>query len=232
MGHQELDTVCIIFTQKLAEDVRLVVLATQADDQHGSGIGMEHHVAQYLFGVLVVVTQLGATIVVRIGHDGIYTFAARFGTQGFGQLVGNAVHAAHGRDDPDFIAYAHVAVLAAVALEGQVPVGNVQVCLYRMVGVFQQAGQIGLYVVFVHPVALSAGFAGMPDGVSVFDDVFTFGQILQCEFMTGRDIFVQGNFLSVYIYFFTCRQRCNGYRYIVCRIDFQELCFHVTGVEC
>lgn len=149
----------------------------------------------------MVVAQLGATIVVRIGHDGVYAFAARFGTQGFGQLVGNAVHAAHGRDDPDFIAYAHVAVLAAVALEGQVPVGNVQVCLYRMVGVFQQAGQIGLYVVFVHPVALSAGFAGMPDGVSVFDDVFTFGQILQCEFMTGRDIFVQGNFLSVYIYF-------------------------------
>ena len=45
LRHHELHAVGIVFTQKLAEYIRLVVFASQAYHKYSSGIGMQHHVA-------------------------------------------------------------------------------------------------------------------------------------------------------------------------------------------
>ena len=216
----------VVVAQELAEYVGLVVFASQADYEYGSRIGVKHHVAQDFLGILVVVAQLGATIVMRVGHDGIHAATAGLFAQVFSQLVGNAVYAAHSGDDPYLVADTYITVFAAIAFEGQFPVCNVQAGVYRIVGVVQQAGQVGLDIVFVHPVTLLPGFACMSDGVSVFDDVFAFSQIFQCKFMSGGYVFVQCDVLSVHRDGFAGLQRQDGYRNVVGRIDFQVLCIH------
>ena len=220
LGYHEPDALRVVFAQEFAECIRLVVFTSQPHDKYSSGIGVEHHVAQYLSGILVVVAQLRAAIVVRIGHDGIHTFTAGLGTQGFGQLAGNSVHTAYGRYNPDFVAYAGVAIPASVTFEGQLAVGDVQIGLDGGIGIFQQPGQVGSDVVLVHPVALLACLAGMPDGVAVFDDVLSTGQVFQRKLVAGRDVFVQRNALSFDVYLLACRQGKDGYGNIVCRIDF------------
>ena len=74
LSYHKFHAVCVIITQKLAENIRLVVLATQTDNQYGSCIGMQNHVAENFLGILVVITQLRTAIVVRKSHDGVHAF--------------------------------------------------------------------------------------------------------------------------------------------------------------
>ena len=78
MSYHKFHAVCVIITQKLAENIRLVVLATQTDNQYGSCIGMQNHVAENFLGILVVITQLRTAIVVRKSHDGVHAFTVGF----------------------------------------------------------------------------------------------------------------------------------------------------------
>ena len=93
--------------------------------------------------------------------------------------------------------------------------------LTGVVCVFQQPGQVGLDIVFIHPVPLLLRFPGVADGISVFNDVFAFRKIFQCEFVSGRNILVQGDSLSVHREFFTGRECCDSHCNIVGRLIFR-----------
>ena len=69
----------------------------------------------------------------------------------------------------------------------------------------------------------------MADGVSVFNDVFAFLKVFQCKFVSGKNILIQGDFLSVHREFFTSRKCCDSHCNIVGRIDFQVLCLHLLN---
>ena len=85
-------------------------------------------------------------------HDGIYAPlpSGDFGPETVGNLLGDAIDAAHGRDDPDLVPDAHLSVGAAEAQEGAFFRGLGDLHQRRPVAVFQQAFQIGLDAGVVH----------------------------------------------------------------------------------
>ena len=175
---QQLDALLVIVAQHLHEVFRLVVLAAEAQHQHGTSIGVQADVAQHLARVLVVVRQLRASVVVVPGIDGIDgAVVSNFLSQLVGQSFGNAVDAAYRRYNPYFVTYAYITVLADVAPEGSVLDGNVKLLAHRLVRVLQRTAEVCLQVVFVHPVAGFHVLAGMADRVAVLDDVFAFAYI-------------------------------------------------------
>ena len=58
LGNEQADTVFVVVAQEFHEVIGLVVLATQTQHQHGTGIRMEHNITEHLTGVLVVTAQL------------------------------------------------------------------------------------------------------------------------------------------------------------------------------
>ncbi len=63
-------------------------------------------------------------------------------------------------------------------------------------------------------------------GISVFNDVFAFRKIFQCEFVSRQEYFGSGDSFPFHRQFFTSRECCDGHCNIVGGIDFQVLCFH------
>ena len=82
---------------------------------------------------------------------------------------------------------------------------------------------------FVHPVARFLGFEGMADGVAVLDDVLAGGKVFQGELVSGGDVFVQRDFLSVHDDFLAGGQGGDSYGHIVSRVDFQVFGFHIIS---
>ena len=72
LADKHLHAALIHGTDQLTEGVQLVVLAAQAHHQHAAGVGMMDHVGEDLAGILVVVTELGAAVIVREAHDSIH----------------------------------------------------------------------------------------------------------------------------------------------------------------
>lgn len=54
----ELNAILVVFATELFEEARLVVLATQSDDENGSGIGVVNHIAKNLAGILMIFAEL------------------------------------------------------------------------------------------------------------------------------------------------------------------------------
>ena len=141
-------------------------------------------------------------------------------TELLGQLVGNAVHAAHGRDNPNLVSHAHVAVFAAVTFEGAVFMGDAKFHVDRVVRVFQQSGQVGLDLLLVNPMSLFYGHQRVSDGVTVFDYLVAFGKIFQRDFVSGGDVFGHGDGHAVHGDGFAGLEFRYGYGHIVGRVDF------------
>ena len=130
MCHHKAYALLVVVAEQFLKLVWLIVLTSQADYKHRTCIGVEHKVAEYLAGVLVVVRQLGAAVVVGIGYYAelfcpfFHHLAEQrvciglFLAEKVRQLVHHAVHTADGGHYPHFVAYAYLAVLAAVATEG------------------------------------------------------------------------------------------------------------------
>ena len=78
---------------------------------------MKDHVAQYLTGILMVVTQLRASVVMRERYNGVNPLAICFLAKLFGQLVCYSVHATHRRDNPYLITYAGFSVGTQISFE-------------------------------------------------------------------------------------------------------------------
>ena len=224
--HHEFDAALVVLSHKLAEHVGLVVLASQSHYQHAASVGVQHHVAQYLLRVLVVIAQLRAAVVVGEGHDGVHALSARLLLQQRGQLIGYAVHAAYGGDYPYLVAYAHLAIGAAVTLEGQLPLGNVECYGVWLVGVVEQSREVGAHMVLVYPVALLHSLDGMSYGVAILDDVLTLGKVLQRHLMSCWDILVYVDGDAIYSDLLACLERFYGHGHIVGRIDLEIRGFH------
>ena len=56
----------------------------------------------------------------------------------------------------------------------------------------------------------------MTDRVPIFNDVFAFRKIFQCKFVSGKNILIQGDFLSVHREFFTSRKWGDVVNYDLC----------------
>ena len=120
--------------------------------------------------------------------DGVNTFATCFFLEEFYQFLSHAVYAAHGRNYPYFVSYAYFAILANVALEGAVFLGDVQLLVYRVVGIFECTCKIGLEVVLVYPFArLEIGLC-VTDRVAILQDVCTLGCIVDEHLVSCRSI--------------------------------------------
>ena len=182
---------------------------------------MMYHVAQHFLGIFVVFAQLRATIIMRESHDSIYAFALGFGTQAFGNLINDTIHTTHGRDDPNFVTDTYVAILAHITFESQTLIGSSHFFQLRIVGIFQQTGQVGLDIFVAHPGTGYSIFDGMTNGITIFDNIFALGKVFQSKFMTGRDIFLQHYFLTFHVYHSTFFQFGNGNSHVVGGINFQ-----------
>ena len=69
LAHHEADALLVVVAEQFLKLVGLVVLASQTNHKHGTGIGVQHEVAQHLAGVLVVVGELRTAVVVGISND-------------------------------------------------------------------------------------------------------------------------------------------------------------------
>ena len=147
MCDEKADAFLVVVAQQLHEVLRLVVLAAQPYDKHCPGIGVQTDVAQYLAGVLMIVRQLGTSVIMMPGVNGDSLTPDPFPTgEGRGkrahflsQFLCNAVDTAHGGYYPQLIAHTYKTVLAAVSHEGAALLFDAQLFIYRLIGVFERS---------------------------------------------------------------------------------------------
>ena len=230
LADHELHTVLVVVAAELLEDARLVVLATKTYNENGTCIGMMYHVAQDLLGVLVVLAQLRAAKVMGEVEDAVDAFnlvTTKGCTSLFDDLLDDAVDTTYGRDDPDFVADAYLAIRTHIALEGEL-FTRWLIFLQSLdvdVAVVKRAGKVGLDILVIEIGTLLDGVTSMADGEAVLDDVLAFGKVLECALVTCGNVGNKGNLLTVNIDNCTFLQRLECYENVVGRIDFQEL-FH------
>ena len=92
-----------------------------------------------------------------------------------------------------------------------------------VVGVVEQSGQIGRDMLVADEIACTVVFVQVPDGVAVFHYILSLTEVGQQELMSGRNIVVQGDELSVDRDLFTLSEGFDGYCYVVGRIDLDSL---------
>ena len=153
------------------------------------------------------------------GVDVIHTLLMRFALQLFHEPFGDAIHAADGRHHPDLITHTDVAVLTNITLKGAVLFLNAKFLVYRIVCVFECAGQIGLQVVLVHPVAGLQILTGVTDGIAIFDDVFSLFHVLDQYLVTCWCVLFDGNLLTVHLDNLSFFLRLQTDHYAICRIN-------------
>jgi hypothetical protein len=94
---------------------------------------MQADVTQDLTGVLMVVRELGTTVVMVPCPDGVDTLTFGLHHETMTQLLGNAVNAAHGRYNPYLVTYTDISVLTDISLKGPVFVFDTKFLVYRMI---------------------------------------------------------------------------------------------------
>ena len=132
---KELYAVAVVVTEQFLKLVRLVVLASKSKHKHTAGVGVERDVAQHLAGVLVVATELRASVIMMPGINGVDTLLSSLLAEQFSKTFGNTVHATHGRHNPYLVAHAHFAVFPYIPLERPVLYRNVKGVFHRLVRV-------------------------------------------------------------------------------------------------
>lgn len=152
--------------------------------EYGACVRVKTDVAKHFACVLVVARKLRAAEVVVPCVNSVDALALGFLLEQVDELLGNTVHTANCRNDPNLIAHTYLAILAYIALESTVLVLDVQDLLYRIVGVFQSSGKVGLEVVLVDPFSLFQVFLCMTDRVAVFQDIGSFSSIVYEDFVS------------------------------------------------
>jgi len=112
---------------------------------------MVHHRGEQLLGVPVILAELAASVGVDEAVNAVYAVAVGRLRHALKRL-GRTVDAADGVHNPDLVADAHAAVLAHIALERGLAIHGHGAGM-RVIAVFQQAGEVGLDVVGVHPAS-------------------------------------------------------------------------------
>jgi hypothetical protein len=120
-------------------------------------------------------------------HRGGAQLAARFR-----DALGGVVHAAHQRQNPDFIPDAHLTVFPFVAHEGSFK-GLGPVDGLGLVGVVLFAAQGRFQVVGMNPFPSLNVALGGADGAAVLDHLFAFGDRPQGDFVPGGNALPGGD---------------------------------------
>ena len=222
LGHHQSDAGGVVVAEHLHEVIGLVVLTPKSHHQHTTGIGVEHDVAEHLAGVLMVLAQLRAAIVVVPGMHGVDALASGLCLEGGSQAFGDAVHASHSRHYPYLVADAHLAVLAHISVEGLALMGYCQRLVHGMVFVGQRAREVGLQVVLVHPFSGLQVMHGMSDRIAVFDDVVASGGVSDEHFVTHRCVLPQGNDGAIDVDLFALGEITQAHHHTVGGVDFNK----------
>jgi hypothetical protein len=213
LGHDEFDALMVVVSAESLEDVWLVVLTAKSYHQYSPCIGMMNHVGKHGAGVLVVRTELRATVIVRESHDCINRAltAADFVAESANQLLANAVYAAHGGNNPYLVAYAYLPVGAAETAERALLTGFGYFYEGRGVTIVKQTFEVGLDAAMVDHCACLCGTGNMPDREAVLDDVLSFGKVAQDNLVSAGDVAEEFNAL----YGLSCLQVLQGYGHVV-----------------
>ena len=137
-------------------------------------------------------------------------------------VVGNAIDAAHGRDNPNLVADADFTIGAFVTVEGEFAVGVLKRHLLWLPCVFERSRKVGLYVFVVSPRAFRKIGLGMSDRVAVFDEVLARLDILERELMSCWNVLEQGDVVALDVERFAFREVGDGDSDIVGRVDFDK----------
>ena len=190
---------------------------------------MMNHIRKNLARILMVTSELRATVVMRKGDDLLYRrIVCQFFLELLLDALSHSVHATDCRNDPKFVTYAGTAVCSAIAFKDSFVRCRSDFCEVRLIGIFEQAVKIGLEVRVINKTSLRDSLKEMTDRKSVFDHVFTFIHITECHFMTCRN-----SRKSIYLYTIDLKAIAsldivNRYRYIVGNVYLYEVC-HITG---
>ena len=175
LRNEKLHALAVVIAAELLECLGLVVLTAEPHHEYGAGIGMMHHVAEYLSGILMIASELRAAIVVSKCHDIVDTLTSCLFLRASAIRFYDAVDTPHGGDYPHLVAYAGLAVGAQIAFEGTLlavagrttSVGF----LYRDIRIVECAGEIGGDCLMVEKCTLGHSVAHMADRESVFHHI-------------------------------------------------------------
>ena len=190
LGDKHLYTVLIHRAHQLPESVQLVVFAAEAHHQDAAGVGMADHVGKNGAGILMVVAELGAAVVVRERHNGVDTplLPGDFGLETIYNLLADTIDAAHGGNHPNLVSDANLPVGAAETLESALLRRLRNLHQSRAVAVFQQALEVGLDAAVVHHRARRGILGDMADGETVLNNIIPSLKPVQYNLVPPRDV--------------------------------------------
>ena len=188
MRYEELHALVVPFADHLFQRRHLVVLAPEAQHQHGARIGVLHQRGQRPLRIGVVVAQLRTAVVVGVNPHIVEVRTVALALHALRDGLRLPVDTPHRGHDPQFVADAHRAVAAQVTHHPHVAPRKVHVVGLRGVAVFKVVAQVGFQVVGVDPPALRHVLRGMADGIAVLHDVLARGDVAQGELMAARNV--------------------------------------------
>ena len=133
---------------------------------------MMHHIRKNVAGVFMVISKLGAAVIVREGH---HLFYRRVFMKFFFELLLNAlrdsVDTPDRRYDPEFVSDTGTAVFSSVAFETSLFRGFRHFRKIGLIRILQQTFKICLEIRMVYQSAFLYGRQQMADRETVFNDV-------------------------------------------------------------
>ena len=175
LTHHKVHALRIELAQRVAEGVDLIVFTAEANHQHRPRVRVTHHILQHSAGIDVVVAQLGTTVGMaeQMHAVGAFSIVGLFQETRL-NLTRDPVHAADGREDPQFIADPHLPADAAVDLH--LTIGRLSFfCLeVRLIAVLVQIAEIGAGIVGMNVFTRRNIRQRMTDGQTVLHHVLPF----------------------------------------------------------
>ncbi|CCJ77925.1 hypothetical protein BN135_2989 [Cronobacter muytjensii 530] len=173
--------------QRVAKRVHLIVLTAQTNHQHRPGIRVTHHVLQHGAGIDVVVAKLRTAIGMAEEKYAVDVFGVVcFFKETVLDLPRDAVDAAHGRQDPEFVANAHFAACAAVDLHLAVAHLLAGVGRFGLIAILVQIAEIGAGIMGVNMFAWRDIRQRMAYRQAIFNDVLSLRDGQQRKLMPAR----------------------------------------------
>jgi hypothetical protein len=160
---EELNSVRIIFTEYLLENINIVVFATEAKHKHACRVGVVNHTAKDLLSYSLIIAKLRAA-------EGMRKISR---TGKLGKLLRYFINASNGVYDPNFISDTNVSVLTNITHKGTVGRSGRSIIKLRSIAILKVAGKIGLYIMCMNVLTLLYVTGSVTYGVAVLDDIFS-----------------------------------------------------------
>ena len=179
---------------------------------------MVDHVREDGAGVFMVAAELGTAVVVGEGDNRVDTPhpAGHLAAKALGDLFGDAVDAAHRREDPDLVPDPDLAVRPPEAAEGPQLRRRGDLDEGGVVPVVEESLEVGFDAAVVDQGAGRRVPGHMPDREAVLDDVFARGQVPQDHLVAPRNVRTEHDAFDR----FTRPEVLQGHRDVVGRVDF------------